>query len=401
MRSAFLCFLICLVPMLTGFKKYQGIIEGNNRFAFKLFSELNAGSGNNNICSPFSISTAMAMTYAGAMDSTALQMSQTMNFPRSGSIHDDFKNLLEGMAEGTEGKFILNIANGLWAQQNFRFLESYIDLVKSKYHAEINNVNFADNNALEFTRNGINEWVQKKTNDKIIGLLKPSDLGSSVRLVLVNAIYFYGEWATPFEKSDTRPMDFFPVNEAQTRVPFMNRHGWYNYYEDVHIKALELPYRDNKASMLIILPREKAGIEELEKSFDFKYYNTIIGSLQSGYVRVSIPKFRESDRIYLNNILSQMGMPLAFSSTGADFSGMTGKKDLYISTIIHQAFVNVDELGTEAAASTAVIMKLTAIRIPADAKDFKADHPFIFLIKDNTTGSILFIGRIMNPGIPL
>ena len=400
MRSAILCFLICLVPMLTGFKKSQGIIEGNNMFALKLFSELNAGSANNNICSPFSISTALAMTYAGARNSTALQMSQTMNFPLSASVHDDFKNLLEGMTEGPDNKFSLNIANGLWAQQDFSFLDSYIDLVKSKYHAEIHNVNFADNKACELTRNGINAWVQKQTNDKISGLLKPSDLGSSVRLVLVNAIYFYGEWATPFEKRDTRPMDFFPVHEAQIRVPFINRNGWYNYFEDGHIKALELPYKDKKASMLIILPREKTGITELEKSFDFKYYNTIIGSLQSGYVRVSIPKFRESDRTYLNNILSKMGMPLAFSSTGADFSGMTGKKDLYISTIIHQAFVNVDELGTEASAATAVIMKLTAIRIPDDAKDFTADHPFIFLIKDNTSGSILFTGRILNPGIP-
>jgi len=386
--------------LLAGAKKPQGIIEGNNKFAFKLFGELSAGSGNNLFYSPFSISTAMAMTYAGAMDSTALQMRQTMKFPKDKSFNDDFKSLLEQHAAGAGGKVTLNIANGLWAQQNFRFLDSYIDLVKTKYQAGIRNVNFSDDNALELSRKEINEWVQKKTNGKISDLLKPADLGSSVRLVLINAIYFYGEWEVPFERSNTRPMDFFPLGEAAIKLPFMNRHGSFNCYEDTNIMALELPYGDKQTSMIIFLPKVKDGMTKFEKSFDFEYYNNVILSLQTGYVRVSIPKFRESGRFYLSMTLSKMGMPLAFSSGRADFSGMTGKKDLYISTIIHQAYIAVDELGTEAAASTAVIMKMTAIRPPADARDFTADHPFIFLIRDNASGSILFIGKIMNPGIP-
>ena len=401
MKSRLLCFFTSLIPLLISAKNPQGIVEGNNKFAFKLYNELKSDKEKNLFYSPFSISTALAMTYAGARDSTALQMRQTMNFPKGEKFHTGFKNLMEGLAGGAGSRIKLNIANGLWAQQDFRFLDSYIELVKANYNAEIRNVDFNDAGAREIAQKEINGWVEKQTNDKIKDLLTPADLGSLTRLVLVNAIYFYGEWASPFKKAETTPMDFFPLDEREIRVPFMNQHGRFNYYEDKDIKALELPYRDNKASMIIFLPNSKAGITKFEKSFDYKYYMDVVGSFQAGYVNISLPKFQASYRIYLSNTLSKMGMPLAFSSGGADFSGMTGKRDLFISKVIHQAFVSVDELGTEAAAATAVIMALTAMPPSPDAKFFIADHPFIFLIKDNTTGSILFIGKIMNPGIPL
>ena len=261
------------------------------------------------------------------------------------------------------------------------------------------NIDFKDNTEREATRNEINTWVEKNTNNKIRNILSQGDLNALTRLVLVNAIYFYGDWGTPFKKELTKTKDFTLIDGTKDTVPFMNQHGVYNYYEDSKIRAIEITYKDNKASMVILLPNTSDGISELGKSSDYKYYQEIIEGLQSTDVHLSLPKFKMDLQLELRSTLSQMGMPLAFSPDGADFSGMTGSRDLYISKVIHQAFVNVDEKGTEAAAATAVVMEMTAIRNPAEPKIFNANHPFIFLIKDNTTGSILFMGKIMKPEI--
>jgi serpin B len=377
----------------------RGIVEGNNKFAFRLFADLKSGNDKNLFCSPFSISTALAMVYAGARNETALQMSQVMNFQQGNQFHAEYKSLLDRLSNGTEGQIRLNIANGLWVQKDFRFLDTYLDIVRSDYGSELKNVDFTNVGEREKTRKEINAWVERKTNDKIKDLLGQNDLEGLTRLVLVNAIYFYSEWANPFEKALTAPQDFFLLDQGRVKTPFMNGHGRYRYYEDSDIKALEIPYRDDKASMVIFLPNKTGGIVEFERSFNYKYYLEIIDSLQFKNVRLSLPKFQTTYKIDLENILSQMGMPLAFSSGGADFSGMTGKRDLCISKVIHQAFINVAEKGTEAAAATAVIMKMTAIGPSPDTKIFIADHPFIFIIKDNTTGSILFMGRIMKPDV--
>jgi serpin B len=399
MRLHFLSFLTCILPCMIAANNHQEIVEGNNKFAFKLYKELKSDSDKNLFYSPFSISTALAMVYTGARTETAQQISQTMNFPLGEKFHSDFKQLLNGLNEGTEGKIKLNIANGLWAQKDFNFLDSYFDIVKSNYFSELKNVDFVDNTEREKSRKDINAWVEQKTNDKIKDLLSQDDLNSMTRLVLVNAIYFYGDWETPFKKSATAPKDFFLLNKNQVKAPFMNEQEIYNYYEDSKIKAIEIPYKDNKASMVIFLPNKKNGITEFEKSFDYKYYQDIIAAFQSNEVRLSLPKFQTTYKINLGTTLSQMGMPLAFSPNSADFSGMTGKRDLCISEVIHQAFINVDEKGTEAAAATAVVIKATAVRMPTEPKIFNADHPFIFIIKDNTTGTILFLGKIMNPNV--
>ena len=396
--KSFLLYLTCLFPLMINANNSQGVIDGNNKFAFKLFHQVSGTTDKNQFYSPFSISTALAMVYAGARNETARQISQTMDFPSIKSFHTEYNHLLKGLNEGTEGKIKLNVANGLWAQKDFKFLDSYFDIVKSNYSSELKNVDFTDGTEREMTRKEINTWVEQKTNDKIIDLLSQGDLTSLTRLVLVNAIYFYGDWENPFSKVATKPDDFFLADKTRIKVPFMNQRENFKYYEDSKIKAIEIPYKDNKASMVIFLPNKKNGITEFEKSFDYKYYMEIITSLVPEEVRLSLPKFQTTFKINLGTTLSQMGMPLAFSPT-ADFSGMTGRRDLYISEVIHQAFINVDEKGTEAAAATAVIMKMTAIRNPTEPKIFNTDHPFVFLIKDNTTGSILFIGKMMNPTI--
>ncbi len=395
----FLISFLCFIPIWGIATNPQGIIDGNNKFAFNLYHQVQGGTtGSNLFFSPFSISTAVAMVYAGARTETALQISQTLNFQQGEKFHIDYSQLLKELVEGAENKIKLNIANGLWAQKDYKFLDSYFDFVKSNYRSELKNVDFTDNTERENTRKEINVWVEQKTNDKIKDLLSQGDLNSMTRLVLVNAIYFYGNWEEPFNKQRTEPKDFTLLNGNKINIPFMTQRSNYKYYEDAKIQAIEIPYKDNKASMVIFLPKKNKWITEFENSFDYKYYQDIINALQSHEVRLSVPKFQTTCKISLGTILSQMGMPLAFSSN-ADFSGMTGKKDLFISEVIHQAFIDVDEKGTEAAAATAVVMKMTSIRMPDEPKIFNADHPFVFLIKDNTTGSILFMGKIMNPDL--
>jgi serpin B len=399
MKSYLLFSFAILLPLMISANNPKEIVDGNNKFAFKLFHELQGSTEENMFYSPFSISTAMALVYAGAQDETALQVSQTMNFQPDIHFHSDYKQLLGKLKNGAEGKIKLNIANGLWAQKDFRFLDAYFDLAKSNYHSELKNVDFVDVSEREKTRKEINSWVEETTNDKIKDLLSPGDLTSLTRLVLVNAIYFYGNWDEPFKKKSTVPAEFSQLNGTKIKVPFMNQQSMYNYYEDAKIQVLEIPYRDDKASMVIFLPIKKTGITEFEKLFDYKYYLDIIASLQTTEVRLSLPKFQTTYKINLGSTLSQMGMPRAFSPNRADFSGMTGQHDLYISQVIHQAFISVDEQGTEAAAATAVVMMTTSAPPALEIKVFDADHPFVFLIKDQATGSILFMGKIMNPGV--
>jgi len=397
--KSILCFFGCLLPLMLNASNPDGVVEGNNKFAFKLFHQVQGGTTGNQFYSPFSISTALAMVYAGARNETALQMSQTLNFPLNDKFHGEYKQLLGKLHDGADGKIKLNIANGLWAQKDFKFLESYFSVVKSNYAAELKNVDFKDNTEREATRNEINTWVAKNTNDKIKNILSQGDLDVLTRLVLVNAIYFYGDWATPFKKELTKTKNFALLDGTKDTVPFMNQGERYNYYEDSKIQAIEIPYKDNIASMVIFLPNTTDGIAELGKSLDYKYYQEIIESLQITDVSLSLPKFKMDFKFELGSTLSQMGMPLAFSQTGADFSGMTGSRDLFISKVIHQAFVIVDEKGTEAAAATVVTMSLMMAPKHIEPKIFKADHPFMFLIKDNTTGSILFMGKIMKPEV--
>ena len=395
------CFLACLM-FLIGARASdpKGVAEGNNLFALKLFHELKSGTQDNLFFSPFSISTALAMTYAGARGETALQMMKTLCFSQTEQFHSDYKELVTEITGNAENKIKLNIANGLWANKDFKFLNSYFTLVRSNYFSELKNVDFNSKEATERTRKDINLWVEQKTNNKIKDLLQPVDLPPMTELVLVNAIYFYADWAHPFEKSSTDPGDFHKVDGTILKVPFMHKLSGIQYFEDDKIKAVEIPYKDDKASFMIILPNSFNGIIEFGKIFDYQYYQKVISGMHSTSVRLSFPKFQSTFKISLKPTLSELGMPLAFSSGGADFSGMTGKKNLSISDVIHQAFINVDEAGTEAAAATAVVMKgALAPAPPRNVKIFRADHPFIFCIIDNASGSILFMGTMMDPPV--
>jgi serpin B len=291
----------------------------------------------------------------------------------------------------------LFIANSLWAQKEFKFLKAFIDLVETNYNPILKNVDFTNNIAREDARKELNKWVEQKTNDKINELLKQGDIDASTKLILVNAIYFKAAWDVVFDKSRTENKTFYLHSNDSIQVPIMHKSGDLMYYENADMQVVDIPYKEDKLSMMIFLPWEKEGFEKMENLLNKRLYTQIIDSLGKENVDLSIPQFTTTFDFKLDKALPVMGMPLAFSGK-ADFSGMTGRKDLYISHVIHKAFINVNESGTEAAAATVVIMRLTSRRMEtSNTKIFNANHPFIFLIKDNTTGSILFMGKTMNP----
>lgn len=384
----------------------QIVVEGNNEFALQLYAQLRSRKGNL-FFSPYSISTALAMTYAGARGQTEAQMAEVLHFPTvagqtparptldSMQFHSAFGEIIESLNErGDKGGYELTVANALWGQKGYGFLDSFLEIIEANYGGSLNQVDFV--RAAEAARKTINTWVAKKTNDKIKELIKPGVLSSLTRLVLTNAIYFKGNWARQFEKDKTQDEPFTLLSGQKIDVPMMNQKADLNYTETDDFQALELPYVDNELSMVILLPREFDGLKEFEQRLTQENLSQWLGKLHKREVIVSVPKFKMTSQFGLAGVLKSMGMTDAFSAGRADFSGMNGKKDLFISAVIHKAYVDVNEEGTEAAAATAVTVRVTSVR-PTQIPVFRADHPFLFLIRDNQSGNILFIGRLMNP----
>ncbi len=389
-------FIILFTVSLFG----QGInttVEGNSKFAFELYKKLKEEKQNENLFfSPFSISSALAMTYAGSKEETQLEISKTLSFSLDqNKIHSDFNSLLEKLTYSKDSTQLC-IANSLWAQKDYLFLEDYFNLLKTKYNAGLENVDFIDTAEREKTRIKINEWVESKTNDKIKEILKRDImLNENSRLVLVNAIYFLGKWNTPFNKEQTQKNIFYSTLNTKIESFFMNKTLSLKYFEDETLQTIEIPYKENKFSMIIILPKSNSAIENIEKTISYDKYLQILNTMNNEMVELSIPKFKTTCELILKNTLKNLGMTISFSDF-ADFSGITGRKDLKIGDVIHKAFIDVNEEGTEAAAATVVTFDYKSAHI-TPVKIFKADHPFMFIIKETETGSILFMGKVINP----
>jgi serpin B len=382
----------------------QIVVEANNKFALELYAKLQARQGNL-FFSPYSISTALAMAYAGARGQTEEQMAKTLHFPttvrRDGSevvpfrerFHPAFAAIIKDLnARGQKGAYELTVANALWGQKGYGFLKEFLDTIKAHYDGQFNEVDFVT--ATETARKTINAWVEKETKNKIKNLIPPGALNSLTRLVLTNAIYFKGNWARQFKKDRTNNAPFTLTNDDKVNVPMMNQTAEFKYMEAEDFQALELPYVDNELSMIILLPKEFDGLSKFEKKLTPENVSNWLARLRKRKVIVSIPKFKMTSQFGLAGVLKSMGMRDAFSQQ-ADFSGMNGKKDLFISAVIHKAYVDVNEEGTEAAAATGIVVGITSVQPQPPV--FRADHPFLFLIRDNNSGSILFIGRMMNP----
>ncbi|MCX5646047.1 MAG: serpin family protein [Phycisphaerae bacterium] len=382
---------------------------GNNYFALQLYQKLQSQQGNL-FFSPYSISTALAMTYAGAKGRTQEQMAEALCLPTSKEVVQKLGGSQEPLsqesfarafgeivkdlnARGGQGKYELRIANALWGQQDYEFLSSFAKLVEDQYGGHLERVNFVK--AAEKARQTINAWVQKQTNDKIKDLIGEGMLDSMTRLVLTNAVYFKGNWAAQFKKDRTRDEPFILLNSGKVQVPMMNQKATFGYAETDTLQMLEMPYVGQELSMVILLPKEAAGIGELEKALTAENVSKWLGGVHRREVIVAVPRFKMTQKFDMGTVLKSMGMTDAFSSE-ADFSGMTGRRDLFISAVVHQAYVDVNEEGTEATAATGVTMKLLSVG-PGKIPVFRADHPFVFLIRDARSGSILFLGRTMNP----
>jgi serpin B len=386
------------------------IVEGNNRFALELFAKLRSTKGNL-FFSPYSISTALGMTHAGARNKTESQMTRVLHFPVSANRSTDsaskvllerqqfalaFGNIIKDLNKrGQKGAYTLTVANALWGQKDYGFLEEFLDLVETSYDGQLKEVDFI--RAAEAARKTINIWVEKKTNGKIKNLISEGILNSMTRLVLTNAIYFKGNWARQFKENMTRDAPFTLIDGQKIDVPMMNQKAEFGYMETETFQALELPYVDEELSMVILLPRKHDSLDEFEKTLTLENLTQWLTKIHKREVVVFVPKFKMTNQFSLASVLKSMGMKDAFSSN-ADFSGINGKRDLFISAVIHKAYVEVNEEGTEAAAATGVVMRLTSVG-PAPIPAFRADHPFLFLIRDNLSGSILFIGRVANPKI--
>ncbi len=373
-------------------------VKGNNAFALALYGRLRAQPGNL-FFSPESVSTALAMTYAGARGDTAVEMATTLHFTLPPDrLHPAMGALLNGL-NAPHDAYQLSVANALWAGQDYKFLDAFLKLTASNYGAGLNPVDFKG--APEEARLTINQWVEQKTANKIKDLLKPGMVTPLTRLVLTDAIYFKAEWQAQFQKAQTEDENFYLSTERKNvQTPLMHRSGGYNYYDGGTFQALEMPYKSGEMSMIVFLPRDMDGLPAFEQSLTASALQQWLGRLQFvPRVIVTFPRFKVTEQLELGSTLGAMGMPKAFDRNAADFSGMTGNRELFLSAVIHKAFIDVNEAGTEAAAATAAVMVGMAMRAPdpTPPPEFRADHPFVYLIRDNRSGGILFIGRVTNP----
>ena len=373
------------------------LVEGNTAFALQLYGTLRSTEGNLAL-SPYSISSALAMTYAGARGQTARQMEQTLHFnQRQTDLHPLFAQLDTALM-AAQGSNELNIANSIWPQEKYPFRQEFLSLLKKDYGATVTPLNYEG--GAEQARVTINQWVDDKTRHKIAEIIGPGVLTDLTRMVLVNAIYFKGTWASPFAESATRPDKFYTKPDTTLSVPFMHKRGRFSYGENDQLQLIALPYAGRQLDMIILLPRSRDGIGQLEKSLTVTSLSAWTSEMRDQQVDAALPKFKMSSGFNLAKTLAALGMTDAFDMDKADFSGMDGKSHwLYISAVLHKAYIDVNEKGTEAAAATAVVMIARGIAPPAEPpRVFRADHPFLFLIRDSTTGSILFMGRVAQPG---
>ncbi len=372
-------------------------VNGSNAFAVDLYAQLRSQQGNL-FFSPESISTAFAMAYAGARGQTATEMQKVFHFTLPPErLHPAMGALLAQMNAQHKG-YELRVADAIWAQQDASFLPGYLKLVQSDYGAGFHRVNFKL--SPDLARTTINQWVEKQTNDKIKDLVGPGVVTPATRMVLANAIYFKGDWLDQFDNDSTQKEEFHLSATQFVMTPMMHRTGGYRYYDGGTFQELELPYAGNEMSMVVLLPKQRDGLPALEQAFTAGTAGEWIQKLEPvDKVILTFPRFTMTQQFELSGALSAMGMPQAFSGA-ADFSGMTGKPDFTISAAIHKAYIDVNEKGTEAAAATFIGMRATAMRAPMPEPPpivFRADHPFLFILLDTHSGSMLFLGRVADP----
>jgi serpin B len=384
-------------PSEPGSRDMERVVSGNTVFGVELYDQLRGRPGNL-FLSPYSVSTALAMTHAGARGDTAAQMADTLHLELPPNrLHAAFAALQKAInAPGADRPYQLHVANALWGQAGLDFQTDFLAITRTHYGAGFREVDFASDP--EAARQRVNAWVEEQTREKIRDLLPMGTVTPLTRLILTNAIYFKGDWAHAFPKAATRTEDFQVAPGQTVPAPLMHQSGRFGYTETDQVQVLELPYKGDTLGMTIVLPRKVDGLEGVERSLSAEALTGWMNTLQPRQAQVALPRFKIESQAELTKALSALGMPAAFSDRTADFSGIAGKPhELYITAVLHKAFVDVNEVGTEAAAATGVVVGVRSA-IPAQPPVvFRADHPFLFLIRDRATGSVLFLGRVVNP----
>lgn len=387
------------------------VAKSNNAFAVDLYQHFKEESGNI-FFSPYSVSSALGMTYAGAKGDTAAGMEKALHLSVTGSFfHQALSGLTKNLQDdATKNKYQLSVANQLWGDVFFQkyFLESFVRLNKELYGAPMATVDFKKSKE---AADQINKWVSEKTNKRIPSIVSKENFEGNdpTALVLTNAIYFKGNWASQFRKESTQKEDFFVTEKKKIKADLMYQQGDFRYAETKDAQIIALPYQGESLEMVIVLPTQKEGLSALEKTLTAASLETMTASLYTEDVKVKLPKFTFDKSFTLNEPLKALGMKDAFNSSKADFSGMAdleklslalgGPTKLYIQSVLHKAFIEVNEEGSEAAGATAVIIGVhtESVKIPSPPKVFTADHPFLFMIRDVQSGAILFMGRVSNP----
>lgn len=371
----------------------DNVVDANNQFASDLYSKYKSKEGNI-FFSPFSISTALAMTYEGAKGKTAEEMQAVLHLPDDKQkIRSDFVGIYSEINKADKA-YMLNTANALWAQKDYPFISNYFSTVDTYYKGKVTNLDFGTET--EKSRVTINNWVENQTYHKIKNIIPLGILTSDTRLVLTNAIYFKANWSNQFDAQNTRDGKFYVNSNVSVNSKMMYQTSYFNYSETSNLQILEMDYLGNDLSMLVILPQEN-NINQIENIFNNEKLIEWKKNMQEKEVLVTFPKFKFETKYFMAKDLAEMGMPTAFKFPDADFTGMSPNGELYIGQVIHQTFVEVAEYGTEAAAATVVEMTVGIAAPTEPPKIFNADHPFIFLIQQKSTGNILFIGRLTDP----
>ena len=373
--------------------------QAGNNFGISLYQNLSADAGDENVfISPYSIYTALAITYAGADSTTKAQFEKSLGIKNPATFHAELHKMIESLNERDDKGFRILTANALWIDKQAKLLSSYTNLTKKYYDISENSIDVTEP---EKSADKINDWVTEKTEDKIHNLVSPKNITPDTKLIITNAVYFKAEWLHPFEHESTREEDFNPFVGTPIKAQMMHQQAHFKYLTVDGSAFIELPYKGNQLSMIIILPEKKgvAALKEAENKLSAnldKFLSLIIDN--SDKVNLTLPKFKiETPLLVLNEPLKKLGITDAFIYPKADFSGINGNHELYIGLVAHKAMINVDEQGTEAAAATAGMMPSGAAYNPNKPKEFRADRPFLYLIRDNETGLILFIGKLLNP----
>jgi serpin B len=371
------------------------LAQGTAAFTLNLYHQLRSQGKDNLFFSPYNIALALTMAYAGARGETADQMARVLGF--SGLAEENLA-LMAGLNQrlievGNEPGLTLSMASAAWVNATFNLRPEYVKLIRDHLESEIQPLDFCQGPQAQKT---INDWVVRETGGRIQELIPQDAFTGDTRLTLTSAVYFLGEWADKFDPDKTAAAPFWVTPEQKVQVPLMHRQDEYFYTETAGWQVLEMPYRNEELSMVVLLPKGKKTLGEMEASLESVAQEKLLRDLHWRQVTVSLPRFEIKLREELSSALQRAGMIAAFGPQ-ADFSGITTREELFLNLVLHQTWVKVEERGTEATAATAGEIRTTAAPVKREPVVFRADHPFLFLIRDRQTGLILFWGRLLNP----